>query len=117
MTNNNRQYTLEEACNILGYSDKELAKVSGVSLATIRRITSGSNIYGVQVTTALLLASALGLQVNELVFTTGLSPFGRPAATGKPIVNPGKKLHIECCPIHGYEHHSARPCPQCANEL
>lgn len=108
-------YTLVKACAILGYSLDRLSKESGVGIGVIRRIVAGNSSTGVHEDTAARLASALGLDRDELNVGTSLSPYGRPPTTGVPTKKAHPPLRVTICSTHRLEHHMALPCPYCSD--
>lgn len=68
------------ARGLLGWSGQDLAAASGVGLATIRRLESGSGSVQANVSTVVALATALEHAGIEF--------------TGDPNTNPGVTLHL-----------------------
>lgn len=75
------QYTLKEACDILGVSPKQLAKLTGLHPNTVKSAINGGK-FNTHVGTALLIADALGMEMHEIIWPVGTSESGRPPLTG-----------------------------------
>lgn len=76
-----KKYTLREARERQNLSQADLAKKAEVSLGSVYSIES-SGIYGTNEGTAKRLASALGLNVDQIHWPRGLSTKGRPPGQG-----------------------------------
>jgi len=88
-------YTLKEARDIHGLSQRALSELSGISTNTIGDIEAGG-VFKTHEGVALVLADKLALEVNEIYWPRGLSKVGRPPLTGKPLA-PNVFLVMQLC--------------------
>ena len=92
-----RLWTLSGARTLLfGWSVDDLAAKSGLSVNAVRNAENGA--CATNAGTAILLAKALGLSVDEIHWPLGLTDRGRRPLTGKPCTP--NELEQQCvCPV------------------
>ena len=99
---------------MLGVSDADLMRESGISRTAILRIHAGKDPFKTHEGVASDLARALGVEVEEISWPNGLTHLGRPPHTGTSItVNVNIKTSQPVCRQCFIELPLVGGCPTC----
>jgi transcriptional regulator with XRE-family HTH domain len=80
----------------LGFTQEEVVELTGISISTIQGI-EGNKQHKIRFDVAAAIAEGLDSQLHTIFDARELSHLGRPAKTGRPIVNIASKRRGSRC--------------------